>query len=241
MDSAGKTPRTATLQSKHLLDEASQTWHLTLRAGAAFSFIPGQFLSVLADRTYPATHARAGEIRTDTRAYSLANAPHGDLIELCLNRLDTGTSDTPRGFFSNFLCDLQIGEQIRFHGPHGNFTYESTYAPILILAEETGIAPVRSILQHHKTLSAHLIQATTTSKNPLYSDDFRSHATLNYHPVDDEPTHSTSLIAVKQVLANEPAIRQAYIVGLSPFVNAHRTHLKELNWDRKQIIFERYD
>ena len=35
---------------------------------------------------------------------------------------------------------------------------------------------------------------------------------------------------------------QAYICGLNDMVDANRTLLKEeLGWDRKQIVFERYD
>ena len=229
---------TAHLLSKKLLDQASQTWHLSFAAEAAFSFIPGQFLSILSERIYPETHARAGESRIDTRAYSLASAPHKNLFDFCVNRLDTVDG---RGYFSNLLCDLEPGAAIRFHGPHGNFTLRENPGQPLILAEETGIAPVRSILQHYKDLPATLIQATSTAEKPLYSDEFRSLASLDYHPIDDDVTHSASLTAVKQALAANPAIREAYIVGLSPFVNAHRAHLKELGWDRKQIVFERYD
>ena len=230
--------RTAVLQAKKLLDEASQTWHLAFAADAAFSFIPGEFLSVLAERIYAEGHARAGESRIDTRAYSIASAPQENLFDLCVNRVDTADG---RGHFSNLLCDLAPGAAIRFHGPHGNFTLRENPGPVLLLAEETGIAPVRSILQHHKDLQATLVQATSTAEKPLYSEDFRTLPSLDYHPVSDDLTHSQSRTAVKQVLAANPNIREAYIVGLSPFVNAHRAHLKELGWDRKQIIFERYD
>jgi ferredoxin-NADP reductase len=33
----------------------------------------------------------------------------------------------------------------------------------------------------------------------------------------------------------------AYICGLNDMVTANRDRLKELGWERKQIIFERYD
>ena len=33
----------------------------------------------------------------------------------------------------------------------------------------------------------------------------------------------------------------AYICGLNEMVSANRDSLKGLGWDRKQIIFERYD
>ena len=33
----------------------------------------------------------------------------------------------------------------------------------------------------------------------------------------------------------------AYVCGLSPMINAVRERLRELGWNRKQIITERYD
>jgi ferredoxin-NADP reductase len=33
----------------------------------------------------------------------------------------------------------------------------------------------------------------------------------------------------------------AYVCGLNEMVSANRAQLKELGWDRKQIVFERYD
>ncbi len=103
----------AHLRSKKSLSGSSQTWHLEFTADAPFAFIPGQFISVLAQRTYPTGHARAGESRMDTRAYSLASAPAGASFDLCLNRLDT---EDGHGFFSNLLCDLAPGDSIRFQG-----------------------------------------------------------------------------------------------------------------------------
>jgi ferredoxin-NADP reductase len=235
--------RTARLRSKKLLSGASQTWHLEFTAEVPFSFIPGQFLSVLAERQYPAGHARAGETRIDTRAYSLASAPAGTSFELCLNRLDTADG---RGFFSNLLCGLEPGAAIRFHGPHGNFTLREGTGPVLILAEETGIAPIRSMLRANREVSATLIQASIASNAPLYGEEFASEefaaaSSMRYWPVQDDAEHFASLAAAKEALTAAPVIREAYIVGLSPFVNAHRAQLKELGWDRKQIVFERYD
>jgi ferredoxin-NADP reductase len=174
----------------------------------------------------------------DTRAYSVASAPGGKNFDLCLNRLDTADG---RGYFSNLLCDLAPGSPINFHGPHGNFILREIFDPILILAEETGIAPIRSILHANKDLAATLIQVSTASSTPLYGEEFDAFTALNHQPVLDDLTHSKSLTAAKLALAADPAIREAYIVGLSPFVNVHRAHLKELGWDRRQIIFERYD
>jgi ferredoxin-NADP reductase len=229
----------ATLLSRRLLSSATQTWHLEFEAEADFDFVPGQFISVVAERVLPPGHPRAGETKVDTRAYSLASAPRGREFALCLNCVESG-------FFSKMLCEnLRVGETIRFHGPHGNFTLREhsllkDAAPVLILAEETGIAPVRSMLQAIPALDAHLIQATSAGE-ALYGDELAAMTPLGYEPVQEDAAHAASLAAARAVLAARPEIREAYVVGLSGFVNAHRAQLKELGWDRKQIIFERYD
>jgi ferredoxin-NADP reductase len=235
----GKSTVKATLLRRRLLSAESQTWHLEFQAEEAFDFVPGQFVSVVAERVLPPGHPRAGETKVDTRAYSLASAPQGRSFDLCLNCVESG-------FFSKMLCEsLPVGGTIRFHGPHGSFTLrehslQKDAAPVLILAEETGIAPVRSILQAMPALDAHLIQATYAGA-ALYGEELAAMTPLVYEPVQEDAAHAASLAAVRAVLAARPEIREAYVVGLSGFVNAHRAQLKELGWDRKQIVFERYD
>ena len=149
--------------------------------------------------------------------------------------------DGDAGFFSNLLCDLEPGAEIPFHGPHGNFILREITGPVLLLAEETGIAPVRSILQAMPDMEAYLIQSSAASVPALYGEEFTARSALHYVSVTSEGAHERSLAAVDALLAAHPEIREAYIVGLSAFVNAHRAQLKERGWDRKQIVFERYD
>jgi len=75
----------------------------------------------------------------------------------------------------------------------------------------------------------------------LYGNEFAARPGLHYEPVLEDAAHERSLAAVDALLDAQPAIREAYVVGLSAFVNAHRAQLKERGWDRKQIVFERYD
>lgn len=131
----------ARLRNKQLLCEPSQCFHLefAIESATAFAFTPGQFLSCVAQ------DPTSG--RQQTRAYSLASAfrPGEPVFDLCLNRV-------PGGFFSNLLCDLQPGDTIDAHGPHGFFTLPEdpadTPPPALVLAAAgTGIAPIRGFLQ----------------------------------------------------------------------------------------------
>ncbi len=122
---------TARLTRKQLLSEPAQCFHLAFQTDAPLIFDPGQFLSLVATD-------KNG--KQQTRAYSLASAPREGSFDLCVNRVEGG-------FFSNLLCDLTEGETVDFHGPHGYFKLHSPLPHCLLVATDTGIAPMRSFLE----------------------------------------------------------------------------------------------
>jgi ferredoxin-NADP reductase len=100
----------------------------------SFPFAAGQFISTVAEDSNG---------KQQTRAYSLASAPHGNRFELCVNRV-------PEGFFSNHLADLsdlEIGATIQIHGPYGHFTLRKPISDSILIATGTGVAPMRGFLQ----------------------------------------------------------------------------------------------
>lgn len=220
----------------------------------SFHFAPGQFISLLRERT------RAdGRVKQETRAYSLASPPDGNRFELCLNRVPR--TEAGAGFFSNLLCDMRVGETIQFHGPHGDFVLRQPLADCLLIGHETGIAPLRAMLmglfppnppnaQPPQDFSSGkrllLLQSAPTESDLLYRDEFRtlaaSHANFEHHPIigDDRP-QTRLLEAITRLLGARPSVQTAYICGLNAMVAPARARLKELGWDRKQIVFERYD
>ena len=125
---------TARLENKVLLSDPAQCYHLEFSVPelGAFPFKPGQFVSAVA------TDA-AG--KQQTRAYSIASAPRDNRFDLCVNRVEGG-------FFSNLLCDLEPGQTVQFHGPHGLFTLREPLTDCIFIATGTGIAPMRGFAQH---------------------------------------------------------------------------------------------
>jgi ferredoxin-NADP reductase len=97
----------------------------------SFVFQAGQFISMLA------VDSRG---KNQTRAYSIASAPRENAFDLCLNRVENG-------FFSNYLCDLEPGAEVPFHGPHGLFVLRPPLCDTLLIATGTGIAPMRSFVE----------------------------------------------------------------------------------------------
>jgi len=125
---------TAQLEAKLLLSDPAQCYHLEFSIPEldAFPFTPGQFVSTVA------TDA-AG--KQQTRAYSIASAPAQNRFDLCVNRVEGG-------FFSNLLCDLEPGQTVQVHGPHGLFTLRQPLTDSIFIATGTGIAPMRAFAQH---------------------------------------------------------------------------------------------
>src|SRR2546422_10803518 len=96
-----------------------------------FAFVPGQWLSLKANKS-------SGE--EITRAYSIASPPGADnRFALCLNRVQDG-------FMSNFLCDMREGVEIPCQGPFGDFILRPPLRDTIFIATGTGIAPFRSML-----------------------------------------------------------------------------------------------
>ena len=250
---------TARLISEEMLSEPMQTKHLVFEAQELerFEFAAGQFVSMTAPDPKP---DRAGKIIT--RAYSIASAAKGRRFDICLNRV-------AGGFFSNHLCDMKVGETVSFHGPHGNFVLRNPLRDSLFIATGTGIAPMRAFVQwlfHDEARRAelrargtkiHLIYGTRFVSDIYYRDYFEEMAARYGESFDYKYTLSrppegwTGLTGyvqqhVRDIVAARAEERRkemdAYICGLNDMVSGCRQLLtEEFGWEKKQVIFERYD
>jgi ferredoxin-NADP reductase len=206
-----------------------------------FDFTAGQFVSMKEPR----------DGREITRAYSIASPPRADnTFDLCLNRV-------PGGFFSNFLCDAPEGEKIKFHGPHGYFALKNPVRDSLFIATGTGIAPLRGMLQwlladqsRHLGRQFWLVFGVRYEGDLYYNDEFlqlaRAHPNFHYLPTlsRDNPGWTGARGYVQEHvrrLAQGRTDMDAYICGLRDMVLANRDLLKELGWDKKSILYERFD
>src|SRR6266481_3959895 len=85
------------LARSRVLSEFTKHLEFVVKGIPHFGFVPGQWLSLK-------TSKPDGE--EITRAYSIASPPGDDnRFALCLNRVQDG-------FMSNFLCDIEEGQQI---------------------------------------------------------------------------------------------------------------------------------
>ena len=247
---------TARLEKKAVLSERAQCYHLefSIPGAGSFHFEPGQFISCVAEDSRG---------KQQTRAYSLASAPRANRFDLCVNRVEGG-------FFSNRLCDLRDGETLAFHGPHGMFTLQQPLTESLLLAADTGIAPMRGFVQWlfapgtpHRSSGndVWLVYSTQRETELYYREELEriaaAHSNFHYIPTLSEGgNHWTGergaledYVRVIRVAGDTPAAADAaleffsyaYICGLNGPVRACRERLRSLGWQRKQIVSERYD
>ncbi len=259
---------TARLLRKDCLSAAAQCFHLefALDELESFPFIPGQFVSVVAEDP---------QGKQQTRAYSLASAPGGNRFDLCLNRVEGG-------FVSNRLADMAVGEAIQVQEPLGYFTLREPITDSIFIATGTGVAPMRGFAQWlfpadgpdagtDRSLGREiwLVYGTRHETEIYYREEFEAlaarHPNFHYLPtLSRAPESWTGLRGYVQEHAarviEERAARlgqpppdpstppadlrfdiHAYICGLNHMVSAVRERLKGLGWQRRQIISERYD
>lgn len=244
---------TARLKKTVVLSEKNQCKHFEFEVEhpgmEKFDFAPGQFLSLL---------AKNGD-KQMTRAYSIASGPRGNLhFDLCLNRVEGG-------FFSNFLCDMEHGNIVHFHGPHGHFVLRNPLRDSIFIATGTGIAPMRGFVEWLFPLNGrpprndgrqiYLVFGTRHPTELYYHDffeavakhtpDFHYITTLSRPPEDWTGPRGYVQDQVQRILDARPDkgkdSMDAYICGLNLMVSANRKLLADYGWDKKQIVFERYD
>ncbi|CAN7651686.1 Phenol hydroxylase P5 protein [compost metagenome] len=128
------------------------------------------------------------------RAFSLANAPGDDLVELHVRRV-------PDGQATGYLHDqLAVGDELKFSAPYGRFfVRKSAQVPMLFLAGGSGLSSPRAmildLLAAGETLPITLVQGARNRGELYYDAEFqalaRAHPNFRYVPaLSDEPADS---------------------------------------------------
>ena len=232
----------ATLARSTSLSDFTRHLEFEVKDGPRFGFVPGQWLSL------KASTPDGEEI---TRAYSIASAPSDDgRFAFCLNRVQ-------EGFMSNHLFDLAAGAEITFQGPFGSFILRPPLRDTVFVATGTGIAPFRSMLHWLLADPARqeghrfwLLFGVRTEQDIYYREEFdrlaSDHSNFVFLPTLSRggPEWKGLRGYVQQHLPEIVGHRtdmHAYICGLDKMVSTNRELLKSRGWDRKQILYEKYD
>jgi NAD(P)H-flavin reductase len=153
---------------------------------------------------------------------------------------------------------LNAGDEILIHEPLGYFTLRHPGRRIVFVATGTGIAPFRSILQDHlPRMQPHitLLFGTRHEAGLLYRQEMeqfeREYPSFRYLPSLTRPaegwqgragrvqTHLDEAIALR--VPEDKDETDVYICGLKEMVDDVRAQLKRRGFDRKQLIYEKYD
>jgi NAD(P)H-flavin reductase len=200
-------------------------------------FKPGQFVSL--------TEILTG--KKVIRPYSIASLPDGNRFELCLNLVH-------QGVFTPHLFAMQPGDSVEISAPLGFFVVRNPAKDALFIATGTGIAPFRSMapgyLSHPHAQQLTLLFGVRNEHTIYYRDDFealaRNHPKFRFWPTlsraDSSWTGRTGHVQsqLAEALGGRTDL-DVYICGLKAMVDDVRAILKELGFDRKQIVFEKYD
>jgi ferredoxin-NADP reductase len=214
---------------RHFVFEVSEVGQL--------HFKPGQFVSF----------SETVKGKKITRPYSIVSLPDGNRFELCLNLVHEGV-------FTPHLFSMKPGDSIEMSAPLGFFTVRDPAKEAVFIATGTGIAPFRAMapdyLSHPHANQLTLIFGVRHEHTIYYRDDFEALA-FRYPNFRFWPTLSRAEASwtgrtghVQTHLLEAVGDRRdldVYICGLKAMVDHVRAILKELGFDRKQIIFEKYD
>jgi len=200
-------------------------------------FKPGQFVSF----------SEMLEGKKIIRPYSIVSLPDGNRFELCLNLVQ-------EGLFSPFLFALKPGDAVEMGAPLGFFVIRNPDREALFIATGTGIAPFRPMapdyLQNPQAKQLTLLFGIRYENSIYYRDDFdnlaRRYTNFRFWPTLSRPepswTGRTGHIQTHLLEAlGDHRDLDVYICGLKAMVDDVRGILKALGFDRKQIIFEKYD
>ncbi|EIF27999.1 2-polyprenylphenol hydroxylase-like oxidoreductase [Burkholderia sp. Ch1-1] len=160
----------------------------------------------------------------------------------------------PGGAMSEYLTSLAApGDVLELDGPHGEFRWNETKAPIILVAGGTGLAPVLSILDTIAAGRRHreriLLCFGVNRKEDLFFEE-ELHYRREMMPRLDvrisvvEPDqgwagatgHVTGLIQPDDV---KPTT-EAFLCGPPPMVSAASERLKSFGLQENSIMFERF-
>jgi ferredoxin-NADP reductase len=250
---------TARLVRSVALSELTKHLEFELLSIPRFGFVAGQWLSFK-------TNKPDGE--EIIRAYSIASPPDdSNKFALCLNRVQDGFMSNflcdmqeggeiqCSGPFGDFILRPPMRDTIFIATGTGIAPFRSMLHWLFAsnpASDEDGQGRPSSIdgQARHQGHQLWLIFGNRTEKDIYYHDEFQrlaqEHANFQYLPTLSRGSAEWKGLR-GYVQEHIPGLvpgrtdMHAYICGLDKMVKANRELLKGLGWDRKSILYEKYD
>jgi NAD(P)H-flavin reductase len=182
------------------------------------------------------------------RPYSMASPPsERRTIRLCVDV-------KPGGVGSRYFRELKAGDEVAFQPPLGTLTLgRDSTAPVLLVAEEIGIVPFRSILlaqaeQGFPRLMTLYFTAPARAYLTYHDELGRlaaDHARFHYRPLLSAPDPGWpgevgSVLAVLEREAGDLRGHEALLCGGGDLVKAARELCLARGLERKRIRYEKF-
>lgn len=205
-------------------------------------FKAGQYIAI------EVTEMHNGKARQNNRPYSIVSPPEEDrVIKMCVNLV-------PGGPGSSRLHALKVGDELTFLHPFGYFTINvNSETPLLFVATGTGIAPIRSMIDHLINQGIErpmqLVWGLRSEGDLYYQEDF---AILSQkYPFFEWVTTLSQARGnwrgaqgrVTEYLKNHPfeyENREAYLCGNMDMIREVRTMLLDRGMTKRAIHFEKF-
>lgn len=198
---------------------APSVLQVTVSFSDPFAFEPGQWVNF----RFP---------EGVSRAYTIASAPQRpEAVQICV-RVGTGKG-------GEALRKLEAGAEITVDGPYGDFLLpENDGRPVVFLAGDVGIAPIRSIVLHMLAVGDSrriFVLYEPDARNILYAGDFDPLARAGHITHESGPIET--LIERNRVTIKEALVMAA---GFDPFLERVRKALEGVNADTGAMISETF-
>lgn len=183
-----------------------------------FSFEPGQWVNF----RFP---------EGVSRAYTIASAPQRpEAVQICV-RVGPGKG-------GEALRNLEAGAEITVDGPYGDFLLPDGDKPVVFLAGDVGIAPIRSIVLHMLAVGDSrkiCVLYEPDARNILYAGDFDPLARAGHI------THESGSIETL-VERNRTGIKESLVMaaGFDPFLERARKAIQGIEADPDAMISETF-
>ena len=190
-------------------------------------------------------------VDTQPRAFSLANAPQSELLELNVRIV-------PGGKVTTWLHEhLEVGEKLKLSGPYGRFfVKKSANVPLIFMAGGSGLSSPKSmiedLLNSSCTLPMTLIYGQRNSDELYYHTEFTELASkysnfsyvpvLSHEPADSSWEGARGFVheAAKSHFKNDFRGHKAYLCGPPAMIEASISTLMQGRLFERDIYMEKF-
>jgi len=231
------------VKSKSVLTRDIVELTLSLISPSGMNFNAGQYITL----KMPSN----GDNKSAMRPFSIASS-NTEKSQIQLNiRLNPQGTVTPWIFNT-----LQIGDEVAFSGPRGNFFMRNTMNPMLFIAGGSGMAPLRSILQtmsaHKSTRKVMYFFGALTQNDLFYIDEMAMYEKVlpnfKFIPaLSNEPSESAwqgergLVIEAVDRICSQLNGYEAYLCGKPAMIEGCTVALEKKGIDRSQVFFDLFN